>query len=703
MQRILIPLILMFYLALPSGLSAATVDPMAADAASAVYRTGVIDPRSASLHPSLTARLKKCEEADLTLLASYLAEGAANDYQKVKRIHDWMTDSIAYDTDSFFGLDDDGSKKPAGVVRLGRTTCGGFAALFLDLCRRVGLEARVIKGISRNYIRTDGSSAGHAWNAVKIEGRWYLVDVTADNRFSYYRDTFGQKRPYNDTYLFIHPRAKIIDNLPERAEDQFLDRAVSREEFLAAPKLQFGVLRYQAEFITDLPALIKKVAEPRPGNRLRYIHDQVSVPGILRLELRVPANVVISCTLKERDRKYDDELGGEAAGKPKSYPAHAFSYAEADRRVCLFSTPGAGVYDAFISAREDGAESSRSIYSFRIRGEGGGEVLPPAGKWYNRRPDAEVLAGLATGTKVEMTEGFARIGVKRPPGVNLNVQLRTIDNVYIKGAVQADLQEERSYFHVAFPAAGEYRLRLVASDPQSAGKTIILSEARLSTAAAGELPPPKTLVRLQALAANGIRIISEDVSKGCNSGLCTLIATAPEGVELTGILKDPAGKSSSANVASGRVGNEWRFYYRMAEPSGRWLAGIGVRDAAGKFQSAVRFRLPLVAATEKPLLPAHTLLLNGAFFRSGGVLVSEELAPRDGAPRITLRLPDGYKVRCRLTDRGGKSIDKAVKIVNTDSIWSVTLSPPEAAGVTGRLILLDPAGKGETAGVFRLE
>jgi transglutaminase/protease-like cytokinesis protein 3 len=40
-----------------------------------------------------------------------------------------------------------------------------------------GLEARIISGI--------GNGASHAWNIVKVEGKWYNIDLTWDDPLSY--------------------------------------------------------------------------------------------------------------------------------------------------------------------------------------------------------------------------------------------------------------------------------------------------------------------------------------------------------------------------------------------------------------------------------------------------------------------------------------------------------------------------------------
>mgnify|MGYP006299736615 CR=1 len=64
-----------------------------------------------------------------------------------------------------------------------------------------------------------GSSAGgaggeenHAWNAVRIEGAWYLVDVTWDSGSLSSSGNFIPE--YDTSYLFISPRPLIYTHFP---------------------------------------------------------------------------------------------------------------------------------------------------------------------------------------------------------------------------------------------------------------------------------------------------------------------------------------------------------------------------------------------------------------------------------------------------------------------------------------------------------
>ena len=56
--------------------------------------------------------------------------------------------------------------------------CDGYAKAFLTLAEKAGLTAIRVTGIAANG---SGSTESHAWNQVKVDGKWYNIDVTWDD------------------------------------------------------------------------------------------------------------------------------------------------------------------------------------------------------------------------------------------------------------------------------------------------------------------------------------------------------------------------------------------------------------------------------------------------------------------------------------------------------------------------------------------
>ena len=92
----------------------------------------------------------------------------ASDYEKVRAIYNYICSNVVYDYDH---LDDDSYRLKytayAAAIN-GTAVCSGIADLFYYLATAAGLEAR----ITINDI--------HAWNIVKVDGKYYYLDPTWD-------------------------------------------------------------------------------------------------------------------------------------------------------------------------------------------------------------------------------------------------------------------------------------------------------------------------------------------------------------------------------------------------------------------------------------------------------------------------------------------------------------------------------------------
>ncbi|KAI9793104.1 MAG: hypothetical protein M1816_001002 [Peltula sp. TS41687] len=103
---------------------------------------------------------------------------------KARVIFTWLHHNIDYDVQAFFNNNVQHST-PSSTLSSGLAVCGGYAGLFTALASKAGLESVVIGGHGKGYGFTPVGpnspippySAGHAWNAVKIDdGEWKLID-----------------------------------------------------------------------------------------------------------------------------------------------------------------------------------------------------------------------------------------------------------------------------------------------------------------------------------------------------------------------------------------------------------------------------------------------------------------------------------------------------------------------------------------------
>ena len=128
-------------------------------------------------------------------LACQLTSNMQSEREKVRSIFRWITSHIIYDDTGL--ANHTYTRDPIEVLERRKTICGGYAALFQALCSQTGIKSYIISGHARVG---DSWRNLHDWNAVKIDGKWYLLDVTWDRG--------------DDRYFLTPPETFIKDHFP---------------------------------------------------------------------------------------------------------------------------------------------------------------------------------------------------------------------------------------------------------------------------------------------------------------------------------------------------------------------------------------------------------------------------------------------------------------------------------------------------------
>ncbi len=120
-------------------------------------------------------------EQNLLSLTNYLVSPFKSEKDKIRSIFRWITDNIEYDihaylNKSFSAVD------PEEVLKKRKCVCEGYARLFKRMTNIAGFESDLVGGNSKGYNYEIGKlfsdKNSHAWNAVKIDGQWRLLDAT---------------------------------------------------------------------------------------------------------------------------------------------------------------------------------------------------------------------------------------------------------------------------------------------------------------------------------------------------------------------------------------------------------------------------------------------------------------------------------------------------------------------------------------------
>ena len=180
-------------------------------------------------------------EKSIKSVADYIAKNESDPYLRIKAIHDYVTNRVEYDLDVL--TTGYRPKQDAQTVfKTHQAVCEGYAKLFQALAKAMGEEVIYVRGRVREefapvdlipfHLRVGTSKHDwtlHAWNAVKIDGSWQLVDTTWDD---------NKQNKYSADYLMLPPQAMIVSHFPHLSAWQLLAQPRNRKNFENSPILK---------------------------------------------------------------------------------------------------------------------------------------------------------------------------------------------------------------------------------------------------------------------------------------------------------------------------------------------------------------------------------------------------------------------------------------------------------------------------------
>ncbi len=178
-------------------------------------KTAVINPNN-----YLDLNFKPEDRERLEKLAAEIIANERDDYKKVMKINDWISENIYYNLDGYY-KGEYGRTDAIGTLDEKRSVCQGYAELTQALLRVSGIPCRLVNGNAlglgsngrtwTDYSKEEMSASNHAWNEVYVDGRWIILDTTW-NTHNEYKDGKFKEGIHHYRYFDPDLRAFSVDH-----------------------------------------------------------------------------------------------------------------------------------------------------------------------------------------------------------------------------------------------------------------------------------------------------------------------------------------------------------------------------------------------------------------------------------------------------------------------------------------------------------
>ena len=228
-------------------------------------------------------------EQDIETLAAYLSKPCRDDREKARAIFRWVTSRVSYDVSGYL-KGEYGDLSALGVLKSRSAVCSGYANLFEELAKQAGLEAVTIQGYGKGIGYGPGQpvqgSTNHSWNAVKIEGYYYLLDCTWGAGYINGQSFVREFVPF---YFLTSPKDFIYSHFPEDETWQLLENPVSKIEFEQLPFLKPGFFNAGLGLTSNVLAVVHTDSQ-------------------FNLSFSAPDDALLLANLLQNDRNLDESL-----------------------------------------------------------------------------------------------------------------------------------------------------------------------------------------------------------------------------------------------------------------------------------------------------------------------------------------------------------------------------------------------------------
>lgn len=241
------------------------------------------------------AGLASKEAKSWTKVARLIGDSCKSELERVYTIYTYIAGSYKYDLNRLKLIQKRKIKRElylSEVIKRKKGVCGDFANLFLTLCDSLEIGCFRVSGYSKTFSifhPVHKNYFNHAWNVVRVDGKWYVLDVTFG--MQHFTNKKLDRNRINYHFLFTDPVKFGMTHLPADPVFQLVNRQRSYKDF-----------RYRR----FLPAL-RNTSEPIPNDQIlnqrlnkdwkdqlleeaflaQQFNRKVKVAGLKLLEVRI--------------------------------------------------------------------------------------------------------------------------------------------------------------------------------------------------------------------------------------------------------------------------------------------------------------------------------------------------------------------------------------------------------------------------------
>jgi hypothetical protein len=190
---------------------------------------------------------------DLRSLSIKLTSPLSTDVEKFRSIYKWICLNIDNDYGLFLENQAQRTKQKSDedfnawnkefsarvfrtLLKQHKTVCTGYAYLLRELCSHAEIKTQIINGYGRTVQANIGGpgAPNHSWNAVQLNGKWYLCDPTWSSG-AILTEVSSFVRKFDEAYFLTDPISFVSNHYPMDSSWVLLKEPPSLSEFLNRP------------------------------------------------------------------------------------------------------------------------------------------------------------------------------------------------------------------------------------------------------------------------------------------------------------------------------------------------------------------------------------------------------------------------------------------------------------------------------------